>query len=90
MPELWVAFIEDYKDHLHKWPLELTLEAFWHYCQAGNMIELCSLCGCPNGQTCQADGSCSSTILVTQQQQDIKPLSILERIALFFKSLFGR
>lgn len=61
------------------------------YCQAGNMIELCSLCGCPKGKSCQADGSCTSAVLVTQQAGlGAKPLSILERIALFFKGIFGQ
>ena len=59
-----------------------------YYCQAGNMIKICSLCGCPKGQSCQSDGSCGSVVVVTQQP-GVRPLSILERIALFFKNLFG-
>ena len=36
MAELWIAFIEDYKDqYVYAWSLEFTLEAFWHYCQDG-------------------------------------------------------
>ena len=64
-----------------------------YYCQAGNLIEICSLCGCPKGQECNADGSCSAIVLVTPQEEfkpEFRPLSILERIALFFKGLFGR
>lgn len=28
------------------------------YCDNGNLIDKCSVCGCPSGQQCQADGSC--------------------------------
>lgn len=28
------------------------------YCDNGTLINKCSLCGCPSGQQCQADGSC--------------------------------
>ncbi len=59
------------------------------YCQAGNLIEVCSLCGCPKGLSCDSDGSCSAVVLVTQQERQVRALSILERIALFFKGLFG-
>ena len=37
MAELWTAFIEDYGNEIHQWPLSLTLELFWHYCQDGSM-----------------------------------------------------
>jgi len=28
------------------------------YCDNGRLIDKCSVCGCPEGSTCQADGSC--------------------------------
>lgn len=59
------------------------------YCQAGNLIEVCSLCGCGKGLSCERDGRCSSVILVTQEPKQARALSILERIALFFKGIFG-
>ena len=31
------------------------------YCSSGSLINKCSSCGCPSGQTCQADGSCVQT-----------------------------
>jgi hypothetical protein len=61
-----------------------------NYCQAGNLVELCSLCGCPSGQSCQVDGSCSSAVFVTPPPIEAKSLSLLERIAIFFKGLFGQ
>ena len=61
------------------------------YCQAGNLINICSLCGCPSSQSCQTDGSCGSVILVTGDKRGtMMPLSLLERIALFFKKVFGQ
>lgn len=62
-----------------------------YYCQAGNPIEICSLCGCPKGQTCQSDGSCTAIIVVKAEEkpETVSPLSILERIALFFKGFLS-
>ncbi|MCK5614354.1 hypothetical protein KAR91_71470 [Candidatus Pacearchaeota archaeon] len=34
--ELWNAFLDDYKHSVKSWPLHLTLELFWHFCQDGN------------------------------------------------------
>lgn len=33
--KLWEAFIEDYYDEIQSWPLDLTLELFWTYCNGG-------------------------------------------------------
>jgi len=30
------------------------------YCDNGNLIDNCQACGCPSGQTCEDDGSCTS------------------------------
>jgi len=35
------------------------------YCDSGNLINKCSQCGCPSGQTCQADGSCLSNLVAS-------------------------
>lgn len=37
MPTLWDAFLEDYDQEIWDWSLRQTLEAFWHYCQNGNL-----------------------------------------------------
>ncbi|HJW96642.1 MAG TPA: hypothetical protein VJ485_00590, partial [archaeon] len=31
------------------------------YCSSGTLINNCQACGCPSGQSCQADGSCQSS-----------------------------
>ncbi len=30
------------------------------YCSGGTLVNSCSQCGCPSGETCEGDGSCSS------------------------------
>jgi len=32
------------------------------YCQNGNLIDNCSVCGCPSNQVCQVDGSCLTPV----------------------------
>ena len=32
------------------------------YCENGNLIDKCSICGCPDGEECQSDGSCKVVV----------------------------
>jgi len=36
------------------------------YCDNGNLIDKCSVCGCPSGKTCQNDGSCKVSLPTNQ------------------------
>jgi hypothetical protein len=40
------------------------------YCSSGSLINKCSTCGCPAGQACLMDGSCSSSAAVYQKKWD--------------------
>ena len=60
MAELWVAFIEDYGIIIHQWPLDFTLEVFWHYCRDGKrkcdaFLEQHHLSPKPTGQAKNCD-----------------------------------
>lgn len=57
------------------------------YCRDGMLVNACNFCGCPNGSECKADGSCVSTIVMVEEIES--RVSLLERIAEFFKSLLG-
>jgi chemotaxis protein histidine kinase CheA len=39
------------------------------YCEAGNLINKCSTCGCPSGKQCQSNGSCTISPQVTCQNE---------------------
>lgn len=34
------------------------------YCDAGTLVSKCSVCGCPSGQSCQGDGTCTTPTAV--------------------------
>lgn len=56
-------------------------------CMNGQLTEICSLCGCPEGKTCLPDGTCA--LKDVQVLEKGESASILERVAGFFKGLFG-
>ena len=58
------------------------------FCQDGTLKEVCSLCGCPEGSECKSDGTCSKTTIVIIDSEEIKDITLLESIVLFFKNLF--
>ena len=41
------------------------------YCDNGNLVDRCDICGCPSGYSCQEDGSCVSLPVPTQCLGDI-------------------
>jgi len=41
------------------------------YCDNGNLVDRCDICGCPSGYSCQEDGSCVSLPILTQCLGDI-------------------
>ncbi len=62
-----------------------------YYCANGKIQQVCSLCGCDQGFECTGTGQCE---LVVQETTSVEPepelprLTFLERVALFFRSLF--
>ena len=66
------------------------------FCVNGKLKDVCSLCGCSEGEECTNDGNCAVIVQddVLVEISDTGPLdrklSILERIALFFKNLLIR
>jgi len=43
------------------------------YCSSGTLISSCSQCGCPLGQACQLDGTCTFAIVPSLQIQFVNP-----------------
>ena len=60
-----------------------------YYCMNGQLKRVCSLCGCSNGESCQAGGDCSVSAAVIMEPKTPSTVSVLERIAIFFKGFFG-
>lgn len=60
-----------------------------YYCMAGRLRRVCSICGCPDELVCQGSGDCSVAAPVVIKEE-VSTKSILERIAVFFKGIFGR
>lgn len=63
------------------------------YCFNGVLRNVCNLCGCPNNLVCLLDGSCAEekieiVEISPQDAQEAVELTILEKIADFFKRLF--
>lgn len=65
-----------------------------YYCQAGELVENCQVCGCPRNRACKPDGTCLASKvkkiampLFSAVQEGVQK-DIITRIVYFFKGLF--